>query len=172
MPLILAFLLALAVGGQATPSIDDRLLPAWERLAGLPTFGSRYVAIVERTGVTVSIGDEAPINAARFLSDPPRIVLNESLLTESDAVLASFLAHELAHADQDPTIPCLEREVDAYAFQAATWRAFHFDGNFPTETANERALVQLVSVYEQTGTDGVQEILGRSPSTRRSCNLP
>ena len=89
---------------------------------------------MDRNGARLTIGPEPPVGGAMCLPDPPRVVVHEALLAEDVRAVASVLAHELTHADQDPVVGCLEREAEAFARQAEVWRALWPDGDFPTET--------------------------------------
>jgi hypothetical protein len=53
-----------------------------------------------------------------------RITISNTLRTESTAVLAAVIAHELAHVGQPSgrdAATCIENEMAAFAWQAATW---------------------------------------------------
>jgi len=101
---LVAFLGLLWVAG--TPMIDDRLLPAWEALIavrgreGAP-IGEQYG---ERAAQNVSVilaGKLPPGVAASWVGELGWIVVADRLLGEDPKVIAAYLVHELAHAEQD-----------------------------------------------------------------------
>ena len=91
------------VGG---PSVDERLLPAWEALGALrgregTPIGEQYR---ERAAGTVSVilaGKLPPGVEDSGVGELGWIVVADRLLGEDPKVIAAYLVHELAHAEQD-----------------------------------------------------------------------
>lgn len=119
---------ALAPMGGAGPTLaaDPSLLPSLRLLALTPTGrGLLQVAASDpELRLVLDSGRLPPTTAAGYDRWANVVLVNPTWLEPADA-LAATLAHELTHCRQegdDPPLPCVAREVEAYQVGLRVWR--------------------------------------------------
>jgi hypothetical protein len=183
-------LVAAAPKAKLPSRFDERMSQPWSELMGSSATTRsgqqipEYVRqVVEKTNIAVSVGKLSPNVGGELKSVASMdggsakivessITMNAGVMNESPRVLAAMLAHEIVHADQTARqtgskrqTDCLQDEVEAYAVQAAVWAAFWGQGQRPDQTTWERTDNELVSVWRDSGDEGLRALIREATDT-------
>jgi hypothetical protein len=185
-PAEIADILYPVVKSTTTPpaNVDCQLWPAWNALStqtlpdGNTMPGDGHRRALENTGVSVRVGPLPSGTNGIFARDSNSIIIGQHLLRESSIVVATVLAHELAHASEFNSgaynwdTQCVDMEAVAFLYQAFTWRVFAYKlGSWPMATALERENTELAKLYEAEGVSPFYEMIRTHPYYRSQCHI-
>jgi hypothetical protein len=153
---------------NAMISIQREILP------GKP-LGPVLGGIAIRTGVPM-VTAPLPAEVLGGYNQVEKVIrLNTSILDEDPRAIATVLAHELTHAQQDwegrsIQDQCVVLEQEAFANGAVVWSEL-WNGAPPSRTALETELTRMALLWVTEGDPGIYKLVVDEPGYQRQCNL-
>jgi hypothetical protein len=171
--------LAAASPTASNPSQDIHpdLMPAWQRLVGVPEIGAEMRVAVEKFRITLTFGQLPKSTWGRYLVSNATVILADRLKDERPEALAAELGHliyRLRVVLENPNVvgkkECVRRIADAYVLQAKIWDAF-WDGDGPEKSDLEKSISRSYSYYRKDGASGLRKAVENTEYYQEACEL-
>ena len=155
--------------------IDPALLPGWNRLLSVPTYGPRFASVFAAKHPTIRVGTLPQDVNGEYDAETNTVTISDRLLTEDPGVVAAVLAHEMTHVShgaallKDTPAQCIAEEVEAYGNESAVWQGMWSVP--PERTQEEQNLNYISMLLAQGGQSVLSSVVAADPGFQQQCGL-